>query len=403
MPRDEVQRNADWRNLLIPTERGNPKALLANAIIALREAPEWNGLLWFDAFHQRPMLRGRPPWALDAVDQEWTGTHDALAANWMQLAGIYVSPDVAGRAVEVVAQDRRYHPVLDYLERCRWDGEYRLDKWAVDFLGAEDSSYARATASRWMMSGVARVMDPGCKADCALILEGPQGLLKSTAIRTLAHPWFTDEVAEFGSKDAALQVAGVWILELAELDGISRADVSRIKAFMSRTTDRFRPPYERRVIERPRQCIFAGTVNHNQYLRDETGGRRFWPISCTKIDIDGLADARDQLWAEARDRYLAGEPLWLDNTELNSAATREQRGRYQEDPWECPIREWLGSRPTVGVSEVLLQLFAFTAREQTQRDANRVAGCLKALGWTRRQVGSGSERGSWLYHRPEET
>jgi putative DNA primase/helicase len=156
-------------------------------------------------------------------------------------------------------------------------------------------------------------------------------LLKSTALKTLAHPWFTDDVADFGTKDAALQVAGRWIIELAELDSISRADVAKIKAFMSRSVDRFRPPYGRRVTEQPRQCIFAGTVNHNEYLRDETGGRRFWPIACMKIDIDKLANMRDQLWAEARDRYNAGEHWWLDTPELDAAAAAQQRERYQPD------------------------------------------------------------------------
>jgi predicted P-loop ATPase len=131
-----------------------------------------------------------------------------------------------------------------------------------------------------MISTVARIFEPGVKADCCLILEGEQGSGKSSALRTLAAPWFTDEIAELGSKDAALQSHGVWIIELAELDSMSRADVGRIKAFMSRSVDRFRPPYGKRLIESPRQCVFAGSVNHSDYLRDETGARRFWPVEC---------------------------------------------------------------------------------------------------------------------------
>ena len=117
-----------------------------------------------------------------------------------------------------------------------------------------------------------------------------------------------------------MQLAGVWLLELAELDSMNRGEISRIKAFMSRSTDRYRPPYARRVIEQPRQCTFAGTVNHNEYLRDETGGRRFWPIACTKVDVQGLIAVRDQVWAEARERYAAGENWWLEGTVLNKAA-----------------------------------------------------------------------------------
>src|SRR5512132_1741296 len=156
----------------------------------------------------------------------------------------------------------------------------------------------------------------GAKADCCLILEGPQGIRKSTALRTIAGEYFTDELADLGSKDAAMQTRGVWIIELSEFDNLSHAEVARIKAFMSRTTDRFRPPYGMRLVESQRQCVFAGTVNHGTYLRDETGGRRFWPIRCGRIDVEALARDRDQLWAEARLKFDGGTLWWLDSDEL---------------------------------------------------------------------------------------
>jgi hypothetical protein len=295
-----------WHAELILNEKDYPKALLVNAVTALRLAPEWQGLCWFNAFHNQVFLRGIPPWSDTRVDEPWSDHFDNLTACWLQTHSINVGPEIADRAVATIAQDRRYHPVLDYLHRCVWDGTPRLDCWAITYLGAEDTPYCRAVASRWMISAVARVEKPGCKADCALILEGFQGLLKSSVLRTLAQPWFTDDLADFGTKDAALQLRGVWIIELPELDSISRTDVSRIKSFMSRATDRYRPPYGRNTIEQPRQNVFGGTVNHNEYLRDETGGRRFWPLACTKVDLDGLTDARDQLWAEALARYRKG-------------------------------------------------------------------------------------------------
>jgi predicted P-loop ATPase len=369
-----------WRELLIKGAKG-PRALLANAITAFRYAPEWFGLLQFDSFHQATVLHGKAPWMKQPVDRQvWTALQDVLATNWLQHQGIHVSPDITTRAIETVARDLCFHPVRDYLGAHDWDGVKRLDRWAIKYLGGEDTLYNRTVGARWMISAVARVCQPGAKADCAIILEGRQGLLKSTVIRVLAHPWFTDELCDMGTKDAALQLAGVWIVELAELDSITSAEISRIKSFMSRRVDRFRPPYARRVEAFPRQCVFAGSVNETQYLRDPTGGRRFWPIACGKIHIDSLTKARDQLWAEARSRYLASEAWWLDTDELDALARTEQLLRLQPDAWEKPIAEYLVGRVSVTQAEVLSHL-GFTDKDKNQVHMNRVAQCLMTFGW----------------------
>jgi predicted P-loop ATPase len=166
---------------------------------------------------------------------------------------------------------------------------------------------------------------------------------------------------------------------------------------MSRTTDRYRPPYARRVVEQPRQCVFAGTVNHNEYLRDETGGRRFWPVACTKVDLDGLAAARDQLWAEARDRYQAGESWWLEGGALNDAASIEQRDRYQADAWEAPVSRHIALKTSVSVGEVLAEALERRVGEWTQVDMNRVARCLRSLGWEKHRARDGQQR-EWRYY-----
>lgn len=278
----------------------------------------------------RPKIGTAPP-------TDWTSDHDVRAAAWFQHAGIGVSPRVAAQAVEVVARGHPYHPVREYLCGCIWDGTPRLDRWASRYLGAEDTLYVRAVTTRWLISAVARILDPGCKADCVLILEGRQGLGKSTALRILGGEWFADEIAVLGTKDAAMQVAGVWIIELAELDSLTHAAADRVKAFVSRPTDRFRPPYGSRVIEQPRQSVFAGSVNHSAYLRDETGARRFWPLACTAIDLDALGRDRDQIWAETRQRYLSGERWWLDTP---SCMRRRRRLRASD----MPVTH--GSRPS---------------------------------------------------------
>jgi predicted P-loop ATPase len=314
---------------------------LANAITALRVAPEFSGVLGFNEFTLGTTMLKPVPWSECHEGMNWTDHEDRLTADWLQRTGIFVSVEIAAQAVQVVAKDHPFHPVRTYLDSLQWDGTKRIDSWLSHYLGAEPNEYTAAVGARWLISAVARIYRPGVKADCCIILEGPQGLKKSTALRILADPWYTDEIADLGSKDAALQTRGIWIIELAELDSISRSDVARIKAFMSRSTDRFRPPYGKRVVEQARQCVFAGSVNHFNYLRDETGGRRFWPVLCRRILIEDLQRDRDQLWAEAVARYRAGDNWWLNTKELNLLAASEQADRYEGDPWDDLIARWV--------------------------------------------------------------
>jgi hypothetical protein len=201
--------------------------VLANAITALRGAPEWQGVLWHDAFATTTVARKPPPWIGRPQawsDTPWADRDDALVADWLQHQDIMVPMSVAGQAVEVVARDRIFHPVREYLDGLSWDGTPRLEAWLLRYLGAEDNAYHRAVGPRWLISAVARIYVPGCKADCALILEGPQGIRKSSALMALAAPWFTDRLSDPSSKDAAMETRGVWIIEIAELDTMGRAE-----------------------------------------------------------------------------------------------------------------------------------------------------------------------------------
>ncbi len=254
----------------------------------------------------------------------------------------------------------------------------------------------RRRSARRLISAVARGFEPGWKADCCPILEGEQGIRKSTALRILAEPWFTDEIADLGSKDTALQTRGVWVIEIAELDSMSRSEIGRIKAFMSRAIDRFRPPYGKRLITSPRQCVFAGSVNHGTYLRDETGGRRLWPVECKAavIDTDGLAVILDQLWAEATYLYFQGRPWWLDSVQRNREAAEEQAERYEGDPWEESILKWVEGREP----KILAQCIEKRTEMCTQIDRNCLARCLRANGWKQYKVRE-AERREWRYRR----
>jgi predicted P-loop ATPase len=389
----------DWHRDLLTNEKGVPKALLANAITALRGAPEWAGVLGFNEFSLVTLALKAPPWQSGIAGNEWTDHEDRLTADWLQHQGILVTVEVAGQAVQAVARDRCFHPVRKYLESLSWDGTKRIDTWLSVYLGAEPSDYSAGVGTRWLLSAVARIYRPGVKADCCLILEGEQGTKKSTALKTLAGNWFTDEIAELGSKDAAMQTRGVWIIEIAELDSMNKTEVGKVKGFMSRAVDRFRPPYGKRLIDSPRQCVFGGSVNHKTYLRDETGGRRFWPVACGAIKIEDLARDRDQLWAEARERFLGGERWWLDTRELTELAEEEQADRREEDPWQEPIQSWLESKTEVSISQILEVCIGKQTVHWAQPDKNRVARCLQALGWRRHKVGSRGRR-VWRY-RPQ--
>jgi predicted P-loop ATPase/phage/plasmid primase-like uncharacterized protein len=394
--RDLIQRSipaaaisTDWRGDLLVNRDGEPRPVLANAILALRTAPEWKGVLWHDEFASTTVARSPPPWHPKQHTwkrTDWSDRYDLLVADWLQHQGILVPASIAGQAVEAVAHDRLSHPVREYLDALRWDGVARIDGWLSTYLGAADSAYARVVGPRWLISAVARIYRPGAKVDCALILEGPQGIKKSSALQIMGHPWFADRLSDLSSKDAAMETRSVWIIEIAELDTMTRAEVGTIKAFISRTTDRFRPPYGKRLVELPRQCVFAGSVNpEGGYLKDATGGRRFWPVACGAIDIAAVERDRDQLWAEACVRFRAGDPWWLDDQNLEALAAEQQADRYQGDAWDDPIRRYLeiatGQQDGVSVAEVLEKALGMEKGRWTQADQNRVVRTLTSMGF----------------------
>ena len=417
-----------WAHRLRLDLTGQPERNEANVITALSSDEAFAGAIVFDAFRQEILVMRALPWdgSDDPIPRPWTDGDDVRAAEWLQHRELNVTPMTVSRSVGAMAREITVHPVRDHLGALAWDGVPRMETWACRYLGAEDTAFNRSVGALWLISAVARIFRPGVKADHMLVLEGPQGARKSTALKVLAgEDWFTDELPDLGSKDAAMHMQGVWIIEIAELDAIGKAEVSRIKAFLTRTTDRFRPPYGRYTIEVPRQCVFAGTVNPDTYLRDETGNRRFWPLRCGTIDIDALARDRDQLWAEAVARFRAGAIWWLDTPELIAAATAEQEKRYQADAWDGLIATWITHetrtiaggafsydpprtelvlRPAplmnVSMGEILGQAIGLEPGRWTRADQMRVSAYLKKNGWEKyREDGARGEPREWRYRR----
>jgi predicted P-loop ATPase len=416
-----------WRKNLIIGEKGI-KPLLANAITFLRHLPDLGDMLSWDEFAIRVMALKGTPW--NPKPREWSEVDDVKLAELLQHAQCCVNKNPAADAVAAVARERSFHPVREYLAGITWDGTPRIDTWLRDYIGVSDSIYSRAVGSRWLISAVARVMEPGCQVDHCLILQGPQGRRKSTALRVLGGDWFTDQVGDLDQKDSAQQIHGVWIVEFGELEQILgvRADTAKTKAFITRRVDRFRPPYERRPADFLRQCIFAGSVNLETFFRDETGARRFWTVRCGLIDVEGLEKARDQLWAEAKVRYEKREPWHLDTPELIELAALEQDERYDGDPWEPIILDWLdGARKAhiemkkhplstfmVSNEEILREALKKPESSWQPADKMRVGRIMRRYGMDRVQeterdvednavlTANGGRKRRWVYRWPVE-
>jgi predicted P-loop ATPase len=381
----------NWTEDLKLTDKGGVRPLLANLILFLRHHPQWQGVFAFDEFNARVVIRKRPPWGDETPDAVWTDHHESLVRVWFQREDIIAALGDVGRAVQAAARDNAFHPVRDYFDALVWDGTPRLDAWLVTYFHADKTAYARAVGPRFLISAVARIYQPGCKVDHTLVLEGPQGRQKSEALRALAikDAWFTDRLSHVASKDAALETAGVLLIEIAEMDALTRAAPSAIKAFLTRRSDRFRPPYGKHPINLPRQCVFAGSINPiaGGYLKDPTGSRRIWPVTCHgMIDRDGIEHDRDQLWAEAVARYKARARWWLETPELEALATAEQAMRFKVDTWKPPIEKWLRPRKSASIPEVLEHGLGIAPADQTRTATIRVASILTELGFTKRRL-----------------
>lgn len=324
------------------------------------------------------------------------GRHGIL--EYLQRAGLRrVAKDMVHSAVDRRASERSFHPVRDYLSALKWDGQSRLNRWLWDYLGAEHTLYTSAVGRMFPIGMVARIFEPGCQNDYMMILEGPQGALKSTACRVLGGQWFSDNMPDLASgKDVSQHLRGKWLIEVAEMHAMSKAEVTQMKAFITRTTERYRPSYGRKEVVEPRQSAFIGTTNKSVYLRDETGGRRFWPIVTGKIDIEALERDRDQLFAEAVHAYRQGEKWWPDRRFEAEHIAAEQEARYEADVWEEVVAQWLATKDSVTVYQVAFDALHFETSRIGTADQRRIIAILERQGLQR---GTRDGKGRRLYVR----
>jgi hypothetical protein len=376
----------DWAEHLQQDGRGDPLANLANTLTALREAPELSDAFGYDLMLQAPVLtKPLPGGAADDLPRPVQDGDVSVVQEWLQRCGLQrVGRDTTHQAVDHRASERAFHPVRDYLNALRWDGTARLKTWLETYLGTEPTDYARGIGPLFLLAMVARVLQPGVKSDYMLILEGPQGARKSTVCSILAGSWYSDSLPDIrsGGKDVSQHLRGKWLIEIAEMSALDKAEAAALKAFITRTEERYRPSYGRKEVFEPRQCVFIGTTNKAAYLRDETGARRFWPVRVGEIKTEALVRDRDQLFAEAV-RLYRQEARWWPDAALEALIRPEQDARYEADAWEEAVAAYIEGKPETTVLEVARQgLFVETPKLGTA-DQRRIVAILERLGWIR--------------------
>jgi hypothetical protein len=389
---------------LLCNEKGAPLPLLANAITLLMTCDEWVGTLRFNQFACVEEFAARPPIDNAKPGDRLLDDHFTRTADWLQQQGVRVGKHVAADALLAVARANPYHPVCDYLDGLHWDGVPRLDNLLPQYFGAEDGELNRTLGAKFLVAGVARVRQPGCKVDCVLVLIADQGTYKSSGLRLLAvqDDWFVDHIGDVTNKDARLQLQGIWLLEDAEFR-TRRYNQESVKGFYTTQYDKFRPPYGRAVVNYPRQCILAASTNIETPLTDETGNRRYWPVRVKEVDLAALKRDRDQLWAEAQARYDAGEPWHLDKRMERLAAAAQDSAR-EPGVWEERIAAWLenptnrysvkgnqdtplrSTRDRVDADEVLVHCLGLEPGKWTSQAKRAVWASLRALGYKSQTV-----------------
>ena len=338
--------NEDWQKELEYEKRSTVvKNTLRNLLLILNNDEKLKGIV-FNQLSDGMEIKGEVPW--EHPSRFWRDADDAQLISYVDLTYGTFSARNYDIAVTKVADDRSYHPIREFLASLpEWDKVPRVDTILVDFLGASDNAYVRAVTRKTLCGAIARVMNPGCKFDTMLVLNGPQGKGKSTLISKLCGEWFNDSLLLNDTKDktAAEKLQGYWILEIGELAGLKKTEIETLRGFLSRQNDIYRASFGRRATPHPRQCVFIGTTNaENGYLRDTAGNRRFWPVKtpgdAARASWEMTGEEIQQIWAEALVRYKEGEPLHLDN-ELAGMALKEQQIAMEVDEREGMVRDYL--------------------------------------------------------------
>ena len=420
---DDPDEDYDWVGQLTCNKNGKFDNTINNVQLIMEHDAGLRGKYFYDTFKERMTVCGDLPWCklADRMTTTWTDTDDAGLRNFLEIKYEIVNTMKIGDAVLLAMQSCMRHPVREYLLSLKWDGVARADTIFIDYLGAEDTEYTRTVTRKALIGAVARIMQPGCKHDHILVLVGPQGCRKSTTLAKLGKSWFSDSFYTVQGKEAYEQIQGFWLIEMGEMAATRKAKLESIKQFVSKQSDSYRAAYAKRTQEHPRQCAFFGTTNDDEFLRDATGGRRFWPVTVTDKGRETgdyfTAEIVDQVWAEIVMRYSAGENWYLDNakieavarqiqdahTEMNGKqglleqfverllpkdwATRNlsQRLAYWNDGFDDEKQAGTERRKAICALEIHCELFGGTVKDYTPQKTREYNAMLKRLpGWKAR-------------------
>jgi predicted P-loop ATPase len=355
---------------------GTPVANMDNAVRVLERWPDFKDAFWYDEFSNRVYTT----W--DCEEKEWDD-HDTLRLTlFLQRDfGIRLLKDTAANAAMILmAKKNTINAPRQWMESLTWDGRPRILSFFTNALGADASEYTESASMNFWISLAARIFQPGCKADNMVILEGMQGIQKSSALFEIGGDWFAESGTSITDKDFFQQLPGKMLIEIAELDSFSKADHKRIKGVLSRRVDRYRPSYGRHSMDFLRQCIFVGSTNEHKYLEDATGGRRFFPIRCGKIDLEMIKRDRDQLFAEAVARFKSGE-TWWEMPEQETKAIQESR--REKDEWESLISNHMSLQTSsfITMSDIARDALGLKPERLDKPTQRRIAQAIRGAGW----------------------
>jgi len=355
-----------------------------NLYIILRRDRRWRGRIWLNAFSN----------TLKIDDRDYRDTDDTRISLWVSRAyGLEFGEAAISATVQLIGEENKRNPLIEWLDSTEWDGINRLHSWIVEATDCEDTDLNKAMAEKWMIQAIARAYSPGCKADCVLILAGAQGAGKSTLFRTLAtENFFADTPLDIGSPNSYSQIQRAWIYEVAELDSVRRSANSATKAFLSAQEDNYRPAYGRHAITVKRHVVFAGTTNESQFINDMTGSRRYWPIKVNEVNLQWIKDNRDQLWAEAIVAFKNGETWYLDK-DMDTARHDSSKIYRQDDPWMEPIANYLMlQQGYITMTLIMEEGLKIERGRMNRRDEMRIAEILRELQYEKKRMMLGGKR-----------